>query len=142
MCSSDLSDFHAVYAVRQNYNSLTAAQKALVTNLDKLEAAEKRLEDQKAAQRVIDRINRICDPITLMDEGLIGLARESYDALTSAQKSLVSNYEALQAAESVMIDLLTAKRVEEMIAALPEKISVKDREAVAAAHQADRKSVM
>ena len=133
---TDGSDFHAVYAVRQHYNGLTAAQKALVTNLDKLEAAEKRLEDQKAAQRVIDRINRIGDPITLKDEGLIGLARESYDALTPEQKSLVSNYAALQAAESVMIDLLTAKRVEEMIAALPEKISVKDREAVAAAHQA------
>ncbi|MBR4498965.1 MAG: leucine-rich repeat protein [Paludibacteraceae bacterium] len=103
-------------AAREAYDALTAAQKALVTNLTTLTAAEKAYADlkakaeadQAAANVVIGKINAI-GTVTYTPESkaLIDAAREAYDALTDAQKGLVSaaTYKILTDAEQTYADL-------------------------------------
>ncbi len=97
--------------IRLAYNRLTDAQKALVTNYDKLVAAEKYFnevmttEDQKYADPVIALIKAIGSNITLESESAIVAARNAYDALTSGQAMLVTNYADLVAAEIALMEL-------------------------------------
>ena len=99
---------------RTAYNALTDAQKALVpaetlamlTNAESTYSTQKAVADetaanQAAANAVITKINAIgtvtytTDSKTKIDE-----ARTAYDALTEAQKQLVTNYSTLTTAES------------------------------------------
>ena len=100
----------AIVAARGAYNALTDAQKALVTNYATLTAAEAKLEilktqaesDVAAAAAVTDLINGIgAISYTTESKALIDAAREAYNALTDAQKALVTNYATLVAAEQV-----------------------------------------
>ena len=102
----------AIVAARSAYDALTDAQKALVTNYATLTAAEKAYADlkaqaeadQAAANVVIGQINAIGD-VTLASEPAIVAARGAYDALTDAQKALVTNYATLVAAEAKLDQL-------------------------------------
>lgn len=99
-------------AARQAYNGLTASQQALVTNFSTLSAAEstyaelKGLADQAAADQaaadiVIGKINAIGNVTYTNDsKSKIDAARTAYDSLSSSQKSLVTNYSILTAAET------------------------------------------
>ena len=60
-------------------------------------------QDAAAAQAVIDLIDAI-GTVTLASETAIAAARTAYDALTDAQKELVSNYDVLVAAEEALAD--------------------------------------
>ncbi|MCQ2406155.1 MAG: S-layer homology domain-containing protein, partial [Oscillospiraceae bacterium] len=60
--------------------------------------------DQEAAAAVIAAIDAIGE-VTEESAGAIKAAREAYDALTDAQKKLVSNYETLLAAEKALEEL-------------------------------------
>ncbi len=96
-------------AARTAYDALTDAQKALVTNLSTLTAAEQVYEqlkaeaeaDQKAANVVIDLIDQIGE-VTLASEPAINAARTAYNSLTSIQQELVTNYGTLLAAETTL----------------------------------------
>ena len=97
---------------RDAYDALTDTQKALVTNYETLTAAEARYAelkagadqaaaDQAAADEVIAKINAIGEAAyTDACKAKIDEAKDAYDALTDAQKALVTNYETLTAAES------------------------------------------
>ena len=82
-------------AARTAYNALSDADKALVTNLATLEAAEqayadaKQAADQAVADPVIAQINALPTTIKLPTYDLMVAAREAYDALTADQKALV-----------------------------------------------------
>jgi len=100
----------AITAARAAYDALTDAQKALVTNyntLTKAEADLKALEDQAAqdaadkaaADAVIAQIEAI-GTVTKDSGAAITAARAAYDALTDAQKALVTNYNTLTKAEA------------------------------------------
>ena len=93
---------------RTAYNKLTDKQKTLVTNYDVLEKAEKDLADLKAADQVSKNITNI-GTVTLESEDVIKEARTAYDALTDAQKELVSNKDVLEKAESTLKELQDAK---------------------------------
>ena len=107
-------------AAREAYNALTDAQKALVTNLETLTnaettyanlkaAAEKAAADQLAAGEVIDKIIAIGEvAYNETSKGLIDAAREAYNALTDAQKALVTNLETLTNAETAYANLKAA----------------------------------
>ena len=104
----------AIVAARGAYDALTDAQKALVTNYATLVAAEAKLDqlkkqaaaDQAAADLVIGKINAIGTvSYTTASKALIDAARGAYDALTDAQKALVTNYATLTAAEKAYADL-------------------------------------
>jgi hypothetical protein len=100
----------AVKAARAAYDALTDEQKALLTKLDVLTAAEAKLAelksaagnaaaDQAAADTATAKIDAIGE-VTLESEEAIKAARAAYTALTEEQKVLVSNVDALLAAES------------------------------------------
>lgn len=97
--SVTLKDKDLVVSARTAYDNLTEAQKALVSEeivrrlleaeseIKKLEEAEK---DQKAADAVIEMINKLPAKLNLKDKDLVVKARKAYEALTEAQKELVS----------------------------------------------------
>lgn len=64
-------------------------------------------QDAAAAKAVVDLIDAI-GTVTLASETAIAAARTAYDALTDAQKELVSNYDVLVAAEEAFGDLKEA----------------------------------
>ncbi len=121
---------------RESYDGLTLEQKALVTNYDILTAAEARYTDLGAADEVKTLIDAIGDvAYSTESKGKIDAARNAYDALSTAQKGLVTNYETLTSAEVSYIDLKVAKEAEGAINALPatDDITASDKAKVQAA---------
>ena len=109
---------------RTAYNKLTDKQKTLVTNYDVLEKAEKDLADLKAADQVSKNITNI-GTVTLESEDAIKEARTAYDALTDAQKELVSNKDVLEKAETTLKELKDAKDADDAkAAATPKSITL------------------
>ena len=105
----------AIEEARAAYNALTVTQRELVTNYEILTAAEASLKalqdaadkaaaDQAAADAVTEKIAAI-GTVTLDSKTTIEAARAAYDALTDAQKALVTNYETLTAAEKALANL-------------------------------------
>lgn len=101
-----------IEAARGAYNALTDAQKAYVTKLNALEAAEaayaKILADQAAAKGVDDLIDAIGE-VTDASAEKINAARGAYAALTDAQKAYVTKLSALEEAEAVYNAILEQK---------------------------------
>ena len=101
----------AIKEARRAYDALDRKQKVLVLNYAELEAAEAELEklkasaDQNAANEVIAKIDAIGD-VTIDSGDAIQAAREAYEALTEAQKKLVTNYQALVEAEKAYAALV------------------------------------
>lgn len=138
-----------IEAAEAAYAELTESQKALVTNYDVLVAARAAYDelvqaeqgDKAAAQAVIDKINAI-GTVTLESEAAIAQAREAYDKLTPAQKTLVTNYAVLTNAEATYAALVkqqadeaAAKAVEELIDAIGE-VTVEKEDQITAARDA------
>ncbi|MCL2846931.1 MAG: InlB B-repeat-containing protein [Firmicutes bacterium] len=106
--------------IRAAFNALTPAQRALVTNLADLVAAEenvKELYDQAAADIVIALIDGIADYANITDADLVAI-RAAFDALTDAQRALVANIDDLYAAEELYYDTTRANAVLNLIMAL------------------------
>lgn len=104
-----------IEAARTAYNALTADQKALVTNYETLtnaeatlkalqNAADKAAADKAAADTVTEKIAAI-GTVTKDSKAAIEAARTAYNALTAEQKTLVTNYETLTAAEKALANL-------------------------------------
>ena len=129
-----LASEEAIVAARAAYGALTEAQKAEVTNYDKLTAAEARLADLKAAKAVDDMIDAIGE-VTLESEETITAARAAYGALTEARQAEVKSYDKLTAAEARLADLKAAKPVDDMIDAIGE-VTLESEDAIAAARAA------
>ena len=141
-----VSDETAIQEARAAYDALSNDQKALVSNLDKLTAAEAALvvakqeaTDKAAADGVMAKINALPETIAVSDETAIQEARAAYDALTDTQKQLVANLDkleqaetALEAAKKAEADKAAAQAVVDKINALTEA----DKEAIAAARAA------
>ena len=114
----------AIKEARTAYDALTDAQKELVSNKDVLEKAEKDLVDLKAADQVSKNITNI-GTVTLESEDAIKEARTAYDALTDAQKELVSNKDVLEKAETTLKELKDAKDADDAkVAATPKSITL------------------
>ena len=104
----------SVEAARNAYDALSTDAKKLVSNYDVLVQAEKSIQtleakkqqeelknqmDAAAAASVSSAITAIGE-VTLDKRGVVAAARAAYDTLSDVQKSLVTNYSDLQAAES------------------------------------------
>lgn len=107
-----LNDKQTINSARTAYNALTPAQQKLVTNYDRLtraEAAIRQLEenekDKAAANKVVNLIDALPNPITLDSENAVNEARNAYNMLTASQKSYVTNYSKLQDAEKTISEL-------------------------------------
>lgn len=104
------------------YAALTAEQKELVDKIlvEKLNKAKRTLgeltttdEEKNAAEDVEKLIDAIGTPVTLEQEAEVQKARKAYNALSDAQKYLVSNYDKLTAAEEALAKLKKTVTVEE-----------------------------
>ncbi|MBR6518453.1 MAG: PQQ-binding-like beta-propeller repeat protein [Oscillospiraceae bacterium] len=84
----------AIKAAREAYEELEESEKAKVTNLDVLIAAEKELENFITADKV-DKLISDIGYVTLNNGKRVKEAREAYDKLTDYQKTLVENYDRL-----------------------------------------------
>ena len=134
--SVGMADKKAVQAARSAYEALSADQKALVKNLNKLIKAEEDLEDLDAAQKVMSMIKDLPVDVALEDEQAIEDARSAYQALTEKQKKLVLNLYLLERAEQTIEEKKAVQAVEDAINALPETITKEDSEAIKAARAA------
>jgi hypothetical protein len=110
------------------YNKLSKEGKSYVTKTDVLKKAKTDLNalkvqlaaDQAAAKAVTDKITAIGN-VTLDSEAAITDARTSLDALTDAQKPMVSNQDVLTAAETSLQGLKDAKAKADAEAAAAKK---------------------
>ena len=86
-----VADGDKIKAAREAYDSLSDVQKELVTKLDKLETAESDYDKLMAAnaEKLINELPE-AGKVTSKDKDAIEAARKVYDALTDAQKELVS----------------------------------------------------
>lgn len=145
-----LSDKNVVQQARVLFEALSAQQKKLVTNVDKLEKVEAKLTaleeketaDKKAAKAVETQIATLADvdAITLEDEQEINATRKAYDALTKDQKQFVTNEKTLVQAEEKIASLkkqlkedkAAAKKIDGMIIALPnvDDVTLKDKDVI------------
>ena len=123
----------AVTNAETAYNALSAADKALVTNYNKLTNAKAQIAtviaDRTAGLAVRDLINALPEAITLADEPAIVAARTAYTALTSAQNWYVDNIFDLGWAETE----LNKRKAEAFDARIDALISVEDLTALKAA---------
>lgn len=131
-----IADKQAVQDARTAYDALTAEQKQLVQNLDKLLKAEDDLKDLDAAQKVMSMIKALPVEVTVADKYVIQEARKSYQALTAKQQTLVLNLYMLERAEQILEEKLAVQQVEDAIDALPEVITKADAEAIKAVRTA------
>ena len=149
-----LEDQEAVENARTQYNALSANQKTYVTNYSTLTAAEDTIAalEEHAAQQaqvnaVIAAIGALPQEITLEQKAAVEAARAAYDALTDEQKEQVVNYTTLESAESSIAaleaqtaadaeDQAAANEVIQQIEALPQEITLTDKEAVEAVRAA------
>ena len=91
-------DRYDVEEVRAFYNLITDEdQLAFITNVDKLLAAEAKIEELRAIQtlpsnvlEVYNAINALPETITLEDETAILSAREKFDALSESEQGLLA----------------------------------------------------
>lgn len=105
-----------IKAARAAYDSLSAADKKKVTNLDTLEDAEEEYDELTVVKNVIDLIDAI-GTVTINSETRIAKARLAYNSLTAAQKKLVSNYYYLLYAEEELEDA-KVEYVEDLISSI------------------------
>ena len=134
-----LNDKEAVQAAKTAFDALTKEQQALVSekNQKKLADAVKAL-DKLLADEVTKLIEAIPEKVTEKDKAAVEAAQKAFEALTEAQKALVSEQNQKKLADAVKaLGVDTAvENVTKLIEALPEKIQLKDKAAVEAAKAA------
>ena len=94
-----------VSKARKAYDGLTEAEKLYVTNYEILTRAETKLTQLKNADKVMKLIDAI-GSVTKDSGAAIEAARNAYNALSSWEKALVTNYSALTTAERVYGELM------------------------------------
>ena len=94
-------------------DAIDAAKTAITTAKTTAETAKKNIDDTKAANAVIEKINALplAGDVTASDKSAIEEAREAYDKLTDDQKEIVNKDASI---------LLYLQAAEEALAALPE----------------------
>ena len=130
----------AIETAETAYEALTPEQKALVTNRDALIAArtayDKLAADKAAADPVIAQIEAL-GTVTLDSKTAIEAAEAAYEALTQAQKDLVTNYATLTAARTQYNKLVADKAAADAVIAQIDAIGTVTLESKAAIEVAE-----
>ena len=153
-----LENKDAVESARNAYSTLTEAQQALVTNLEKLKAAEAKIAELEAERAATEEANKFKDShaealgltveaITIDDKGAVKAALEAYEDLSEAVQaklreekdlldSLLAKIEELE--QQAADDEEAAGKVKALIEALPavQDLVLDDKEAVEEARNA------
>ena len=97
---------NAIKAARTAYDALSESEKEKVTKLSVLTAAEASLKEiQELDLEEVEKVEKLIDAIgqvTVNSETRIKKARNAFNALTAAQKKLVSNFDDLLDAEDAL----------------------------------------
>jgi len=137
-----LAEETQIQSVRQLYNQLTDAQKALVTNINTLLQAETSMQALYIAiDEVMTIINALpsLNTITLANEQAVIEARAKYETLDSLQQERVTNLALLEALETKILNLKAEiEAVKQLINQIPEPdtITVEDEAIIQASRQA------
>ena len=141
-----ITDANDIIAARQAYDALTQPQKFLIDS----ETYMKLVDAELASQQIADDVNAVsgvvtqiedlpaASDVTLADEMDINAARMAYDMLTDSQKAMFPG-QALQKltdAEAAIADLEAAGAVATAINALPDEITIYDKQNVESAREA------
>ncbi len=133
-----VADRESVDAAKAAYDALGEEEKALVTNVEKLNSLIAKLNELESSP-VIAMIEALptLETVTLADKAAVEDARAAYDGLSDSAKVKVTNVNKLILLESKLIDL-EAEPVLAMIDALPEvsNITSADEENIKAAKAA------
>ena len=129
------SSSQKIVAARSAYNQLiTKDNTVVVSNYDVLVQAEAEYENFAVAG-AIDLINAI-GSVTLDSSSAINLARAAYESLNDTQKTQVTNYSVLTAAEAKYESLVNVKEVNDLIASTATTAAVGDLKTVIDAYEA------
>ena len=129
-----ISSEQAIDDVKNAYDNLNEGQREMVNNHDTLVAAESKLaelkeakakEDQSKAGEITAAINAIGD-ISLDKKDQVAQVRDSYDVLSSDQKSLVTNLQTLTDAESKIEKLEQSLAVGQTVTTSDWKVTLTD----------------
>ncbi len=140
-----LTDEAAVNSAKEGYDALTDKQKEYVKSFDVLEQKLGDIQNLKTAAdnlvkatAVVNKITALPAVIKLSDKSAIDEAKTAYNALTSDQKTLVTNYATLTSAETALKTLQqnTANDVKALIAAIPATVNLESETAIGTARAA------
>ena len=131
--SVKVTDRDAIEKVRTAFSNLTAGQKNLVTNHQKLDAVEKALA-QLESKTILDLVIGIlalpeASVATEAVQGEVFTLRAKYNQLNKTQQSMITNYEKLVKVEEKLknlaeINTVEAEKVITLIAKLPTTITL------------------
>lgn len=130
-----------VEAARKAYDALSDEQKDLIPDniLKKLEDAENALSalEDASAQSVVKMIQALPAPhkVTVNDEEAVKAARAAYEGLSAGEKAKVTNVSRLEEIEDALSGL-KVKAVNDAINALPDQVTLENKNAVEAAREA------
>lgn len=133
-----LTDKTQVETARAAYDALTETEKKSVTNYNKLTNAEDKIISLNSVKSVSDTIAKLppSTSMTIDNKAQIEAVRAAYEALTESEKTTVTGYSRLTAAEAKIESLILIKDVSDMIAALSDSLTLSDKAAVTAARTA------
>ena len=134
-----LTNKSTIEGYRAEYEGYSDAQKALVTNIDNLVAAEAEilrlviLKNDTDAANIVNNEILAMGEITFANYLYVSDARKSYETLTAQGKTLVADYSVLTAAEDTVADLrksVNFRMVTNMVAEISETVTMADNDAV------------
>lgn len=135
-----IDDQEKVTAVRGLYDALSEDLKALIENYSKLENLEKALDKQlKDVKKVVDLIDNLpsIEDLTYENKKQVETTRGYYTILAAKLKPYVTNLNKLEEIEEKMDELILIERYKEkakvvidLINALPEPLTIADRNTV------------
>lgn len=141
-----LNDKDSVDTLAKIYDSMTKDTQSLINKEDanKLDQARQKIadlvliqKDKDAAKAVVDQIKNLPDTITADNAKDVYKAADAYNKLTDRQKNYVGEDAQNKIIAAVKAaDKATADVVNDAIAALPDQIALKDKDAVKAARAA------
>lgn len=105
---NEASTDEEVNLANEAYEELNEASKALVTNLEKLNAAKTLINDKKEAAKVVIMIDALSDSST---EEEISAVDEAYLSLSEQAKSFVTNLDKLNQAKQNILDIKSSNEV-------------------------------
>ena len=129
-----LDDQSKVASLRSRYQKLNEDQKALVTNISKLERAEQTVSRLRlAVNNLEDEIHGLPSTVTLADKTKVESLRKQFNAMTSSQQANVMNISILKQAEQQIATLeKEAQDVKDAISRLSSSVTLQDKAAVEA----------
>lgn len=129
-----LNDENTVNILCKRYQKLNEDQKALVTNISKLERAEQTVNRLRLeVNNLEDEIHSLPSTVTLADKTKVESLRKQFSAMTPSQQANVMNISILkQAEQQISVLVKEAQDIIDAISRLSSSVTLQDKAAVEA----------